>query len=120
MRTLQSDQARRDNYLYKNTLEAETYPLATFVLLDVDGLDAPLADGETKTVTLIGNLTVRDTTKVVAWEADASKDGDSLVIKAATEFDMQDFNITPPSVPVVLALDEHLRLEFDMTAAPAA
>ena len=120
MRTLQSDQARRDNYLYKNTLEAETYPLATFVLLDVDGLDAPLADGETKAVTLIGNLTVRDTTKVVAWEADASKDGDSLVIKAATEFDMQDFNITPPSVPVVLALDEHLRLEFDMTAAPAA
>lgn len=120
MRTLQSDQARRDNYLYNNTLEAEKYPLATFVLLDVEGLDAPLADGETKDVTLIGNLTLRDTTQVVAWEAEASQDGDNLVVKAATTFDMPDFGITPPSVPVVLSLDEHVRLEFDMTAAPAA
>jgi polyisoprenoid-binding protein YceI len=120
MRTLQSDQARRDNYLYNNTLEAEKYPLATFVLLDVEGLDAPLAADETKDVTLIGNLTLRDTTKVVAWEAEASMDGDNLVLKATTDFDMPDFGITPPSVPVVLALDENVRLEFDMTAAPAA
>jgi polyisoprenoid-binding protein YceI len=120
MRTLQSDQARRDNYLYNNTLEAEKYPLATFVLLDVEGLDAPLADGETKDVTLIGNLTLRDTTKVVAWEAEASQDGDNLVLNAATNFDMRDFGITPPSVPVVLSLDENIRLEFDMTAAPSA
>lgn len=120
MRTLVSDQARRDNYLYNNTLEAEKFPLATFVLLDVEGLDAPLADGETKDITLIGNLTLRDTTRVVAWEAEASQDGDNLVVNAGTNFDMQDFGITPPSVPVVLSLDENLRLEFDMTAAPAA
>jgi polyisoprenoid-binding protein YceI len=120
MRTLQSDQARRDNFLYNNTLEAEKYPLATFVLLDVEGLDAPLADGETKDVTLIGNLTLRDTTKVVAWEAEASMDGDNLIVKANTNFDMPDFNITPPRVPMVLALNENVRLEFDMTAAPAA
>ncbi|MFT4038526.1 MAG: YceI family protein [Thermomicrobiales bacterium] len=120
MRTLVSDQARRDNYLYNNTLEAEKYPLATFVFLQVDGLDAPLADGETKDVTLIGNLTLRETTKVVAWEAEASMDGDNLVIKAKTNFDMPDFGITPPSVPVVLSLDENVALEFDMTAAPAA
>lgn len=120
MRTLQSDQARRDNYLYSNTLEAEKYPLATFVLLQVDGLDAPLADGETQDVTLIGNLTLRDTTKVVAWEAEASMAGEKLSIKAKTNFDMPDFGITPPSVPVVLSLDENVGLEFDMTAAPAA
>jgi polyisoprenoid-binding protein YceI len=120
MRTLQSDQSRRDNFLYQNTLEAEKYPLATFVLLDVEGLDAPLADGEMKDVTLIGNLTLRDTTRVVAWEAEASQEGDNLIVKAATTFDMQDFGITPPSVPVVLSLDENIRLEFDMTAAPSA
>jgi polyisoprenoid-binding protein YceI len=120
MRTLQSDSSRRDNYLYNNTLEAETYPLATFVLLDVEGLDAPLADGETKDITLIGNLTLRDTTKVVAWEATASQDGDNLVVNAGINFLMPDFGITPPSVPVVLSLDENLRLEFDMTAAPSA
>ena len=120
MRTLQSDSSRRDNYLYNNTLEAETYPLATFVLLDVEGLDSPLADGETKEIRLIGNLTLRDTTKVVAWEAQASQEGDNLVVNAGINLEMQDFGITPPSVPVVLSLDETLRLEFDMTAAPAA
>lgn len=120
MRTLQSDQSRRDNYLYTNTLEAEKFPLATFVLLDVEGLDAPLADGETKEVTLIGNLTLRETTQVVAWAAEVSRAGDQLTVKANTNFDMPDFGITPPSVPMVLALDENVRLEFDMVAAPVA
>ena len=116
LRTLQSDQAKRDNYLYNNTLEAETYPLATFILKEVDGLDAPLADGEAKTVTLIGDLTLRDVTKPVAWEATVERNGDTITGKAATEFEMPDFSITPPSVPVVLGLDETVRLEFDITA----
>ena len=50
LRTLQSDQSRRDNYLYENTLEAETYPLATFVLRHVEGMEAPLAEGEETTL----------------------------------------------------------------------
>ena len=66
LRTLQSDQSRRDNYLYNNTLEAEQYPLATFILRDVEGLEAPLVDGEETTLTLIGDLTLKDVTKLVA------------------------------------------------------
>ena len=120
MRTLQSDQARRDNYLYNNTLEAKTYPLATFVLRDVEGLDAPLTEGEETTLTLIGDLTLRDTTKLVAWDATVTLDGDTLTGAAATEFEMPDFAIEPPSVPVVLSLDETIRLEFDVTARPQA
>lgn len=120
MRTLQSDQARRDNYLYNNTLEAETYPLATFVLRDVEGLDAPLTEGEETTMTLIGDLTLRDTTKLVTWEATVTLDGDTLTGAAATEFEMPDFAIEPPSVPVVLSLDETIRLEFDVIARPQA
>ncbi len=116
LRTLQSDEAKRDNYLYRNTLEAETFPLATFVLRDVEGMDAPLADGEEATVTLIGDLTLKDVTKLVAWEATVTREGDTLTGQAATEFEMPEFSIEPPSVPVVLALDETVRLEFDVTA----
>lgn len=119
MRTLKSDQARRDNYLYNNTLEAETYPLATFVLRGVAGLEAPLAEGEETTITLIGDLTLRDTTKLVAWEATVTKRGGDLSGSAATEFEMPAFNITPPSVSVVLGLDETVRLEIDLTAREA-
>ena len=118
LRTLQSDQAKRDNYLYRNTLEAETYPLATFVLRDVEGIDAPLADGQETTLRLIGDLTLRDVTKLVAWEAKVTVVDGALTGTAATMFEMPDFGIEPPSVPVVLSLDETIRLEVDFTARP--
>ena len=74
LRTLQSDQAKRDNYLYQNTLEAERYPLATFVLRAIEGLEAPLEEGQETTLRLIGDLTLRDVTKLVAWEAKVALD----------------------------------------------
>ena len=119
LRTLASDSARRDNYLYNNTLEAETYPLATFVLRAVEGMSAPLTEGEEATVRLIGDLTLRETTKLVAWEATITMADGALSGAPATEFEMPDFAIEPPSVPVVLALDETVRLEVDLTARPA-
>ena len=118
LRTLQSDQARRDNYLYQNTLEAERYPLATFVLRAVEGMEAPLADGQETTLRLIGDLTLRDVTKLVAWEARVTLVDGALSGTAVTMFEMPDFAIEPPSVPVVLSLDETIRLEVDLTARP--
>ena len=118
LRTLQSDQARRDNYLYQNTLEAEKYPLATFVLRAVEGMETPLAEGQETTLRLIGDLTLRDVTKLVAWEATVTMNDGTLTGTAATEFEMADFGIEPPSVPVVLSLDETIRLEVDLTARP--
>lgn len=116
LRTLKSDEARRDNYLYKNTLETETYPLATFVLREVQGLNGPLEEGSEAPLTLIGDLTMHGVTKTVAWQGKATLQGDTLTGEAATTFDMPDFAIEPPSVPVVLSLDETVRLEIDLTA----
>ena len=118
LRTLQSDQARRDNYLYQNTLEAEKYPLATFVLRAIDGIEAPLPEGQETTLRLIGDLTLRDVTKLVAWEARVTLVDGALSGAAATMFEMPDFAIEPPSVPMVLSLDETIRLEVDFTARP--
>jgi polyisoprenoid-binding protein YceI len=118
LRTLQSDQAKRDNYLYQNTLEAEKYPLATFVLRAVEGMEAPLEEGQEMTLRLIGDLTLRDVTKLVAWEAQVSLVDEALTGTAATMFEMPDFGIEPPSVPVVLSLEETIRLEVDLTARP--
>ena len=120
LRTLQSDEPRRDNYLYNNTLETEQYPLATFVLSAVEGLDEPLADGEETSLTLIGNLTVHGVTRLVAWEATATLDGDTLEGSASTTFDMPEFGIEPPVVGPVVSLDETVELEVDLTAERAA
>jgi polyisoprenoid-binding protein YceI len=120
LRTLQSDEAKRDNFLYNNTLEAETYPLATFVLRAIEGVEGPLPEGEEVTLGLIGDLTLHGVTKMVAWEANVTVDDGGLTGSAATEFEMPDFAIEPPSVPVVLSLDETVRLEVDLLARPQA
>lgn len=116
IRTLKSDEARRDNYLYRNTLESEHYPLATFILTEIDGLTGALPQGEDTTLILIGNLTLHGVTKLVAWEATVHWDGDTLRGTAWTQFDMPDFNITPPKVGPVVGLDETVRLEVEITA----
>ena len=120
LRTLKSDEARRDNFLYRNTLETEQYPLATFILSRVDGLSKPLADGQSANVTLVGNLTVHGVTKLVAWQATATRSGDTLNGTATTTFNMPDFNITPPKVGPVLSLSETVRLDVKVSAKQAA
>lgn len=120
LRTLQSDSARRDNYLYQNTLQTEAFPLATFVLRGVEGLDGPLPEGEETTFTLLGDLTLKDQTRLVAWEATATLEGDRLTGTAATEFEMPEFAIEPPTVQIVVSLDETIRLEIDLSAQASA
>lgn len=120
LRTLTSDSARRDNYLYENTLETGEFPLATFVLSEVEGLDAPLTNGDEATFTMIGNLTIHGVTREVAWEATATRADDTISGDAWTTFDMPDFDITPPIVGQVVSIDETVRLEVDIAAELAA
>jgi polyisoprenoid-binding protein YceI len=119
LRTLQSDEARRDNYLYSNTLETERFPLATFVLTGVEGLDGPLVDGEERTFTLVGELTMHGVTNLVTWEVTATLDGDTLSGSASTGFNMVDYDIEEPVVGPVLSVNETIQLEVDLTATRA-
>lgn len=116
LRTLTSDSAKRDNYLYSNTLETQTYPLATFILTSVEGLSGPLADGKETTFTMVGDLTLHGVTKVVSWTTVATLGGDTIKGTADTAFDMPDFNISPPKVGPVLSLDSHVKLHIDIVA----
>lgn len=116
MRTLQSDEARRDNYLYNNTLETGTYPLATFVVASVEGLDGPLADGETVTLKLVGDLTLHGVTLPATWDAEVTRDGDTLTGTARTTFQMADYDIEEPVVGPVASVDQEIELEVEISA----
>jgi polyisoprenoid-binding protein YceI len=115
LRTLKSDEARRDNFLYNNTLQTQQYPVATFILTSVEGLDQPLGADEV-TFTLIGDLTIHGVTKSVSWTATTKLDGDTITGNAWTTFNMADFDIQPPKVGPVISLDETVKLETDITA----
>lgn len=120
LRTLVSDEARRDNYLYDNILETEEFPLATFILTDVDGVDAPLADGEETEVSLIGLLTVHGVTQAVEWDGTVTRGDDALTGSASVELDMADFEIEQPVVGPVISVEETFTLEIEIVADLAA
>jgi polyisoprenoid-binding protein YceI len=114
LRTLRSDEARRDNYLRRNTLETDRYPHAVFVPTEVRGLPVPLPQSGTVSFDLVGDLTIRDATRRVSWEATATIQGQDLSVQARTAFRFADFALRIPRVASVLSVEDNIRLEIDL------
>jgi len=116
MRTLQTDETRRDNYLRTNSLESDTYPLATFILTGIENWEGSLADGDSVTFDMVGNLTVHGVTREVSWESTATLADEVLTGTATVEVEMGDFDIETPSVGFLLGIDETVKLDLAITA----
>jgi polyisoprenoid-binding protein YceI len=114
LRTLRSDEARRDNYVRRNTLETDRYPTVTFVPTAARRLPVPLPQSGTVPFELIGDLTVRDATRRVTWDAAATFDGPKVTIRARTAFRFGDFGLRVPRVSVVLSVEDDIKLEADL------
>jgi len=120
LRTLVSDDSRRDNKLYDETLETGEYPLGTFILTSVDGLDGGLVDGQEASVMLLGNLTLHGVTKQVAWSATVTMSEGTITGSAETKFNIADFDMAEPTSPLVLSIDDTITLQVDLVAQVAA
>jgi polyisoprenoid-binding protein YceI len=119
LRTLTSDESRRDNFLYSNVLETGTYPLATFILTSVEGMGGALTDGQEIPVTLIGNLTIHGVTNQVSWDATVKLDGDNITGHATTNFTLDQYNMQKPIVGPVISIADTIQLEVSIVAAKA-
>ncbi len=115
--TLQTDSDRRDGYVRNRTLETDTYPEVVFVTRSFDGLSAPIADVTgSMDFTITGDLTVKDQTREVTWDAMADFAADGTVSgTASVEFTFDDFGMDKPGVRVVLSVEDTIRLELDFT-----
>jgi polyisoprenoid-binding protein YceI len=114
LRTLRSDEARRDNYVRRNTLETERYPMVTFAPAEARGLPVPLPQTGSVPFELVGDLTVREVTRRVSWNATASFDGPRVTVRARTTFRFGDFGLRVPRVSVVLSVEDDIKLEADL------
>ncbi len=117
--TLRSDEARRDNYIKQNTLEVARYPNAEFQPTEVQGLPWPLPTSGQASFQLLGNLTVHGVTKPVTWNVQASFNDSRITGTATTQVTFQDFQMTPPRVPIILSLEDTIVLELDFTLGRA-
>jgi polyisoprenoid-binding protein YceI len=115
LRTLKSDQAMRDGFIGRSTLQINQYPYATFVPTSAPGLPLTLpADGKVA-FKLIGNLTIRDVTKPVTWDVQGTVNGNTATGTATTSFTFEYFNLTRPNVARVLSIEDNIKLELDWT-----
>jgi polyisoprenoid-binding protein YceI len=113
LRTLRSDDNRRDNFLRMSTLGTNRFPFVTFVVKEAKGLVAPPKQGPTE-FKLVGDLTVRDVTRSVTWDVKGTIAGDEATGQAKTSFTFADFKLEQPRVPMVLSVEDTIKLEIDL------
>ena len=120
LRTLRSDQGRRDRFISNRTLESRRFPFAEFVINEAPGLAWPLPVDLEDTFLLKGDMTVHGVTKPLTWEVSARFDGDQVSGQAKTNFKFDYFDMNVPSVFIVLSVEDNIRLEVDIQGTLSA
>ena len=111
-----SDSSRRDNAIRSRFLESGKYPLATFVTTQIEGLPTTIADGKTYPLKISGNLTVREVTKPVTFDANVRLDQNRLSGQAGTTVLMSDFGFGPISIAGILKTEDQVNLALEFVA----
>jgi polyisoprenoid-binding protein YceI len=123
LRTLQSDSSRRDNFIRRNTLETDRFPLAEFVPREIRGLPSPPPSSGDVSFEIVGDLTVHGVTRPTTWQVQARVGDGDVTGTATTSFTFADFEMSRPRVAVVLSVEDTIRLELDFrltrSAAPS-
>lgn len=114
--SLRSDEENRDRYLRRNGIQTATYPEIVFVATSIDGLAWPLPGSGEVEFTIYGDLTVREVTRPVAWQAVATFDGASVMGTAKTNFTFGEFEMEVPDLFFIVSLEDNIRLELDFVA----
>jgi polyisoprenoid-binding protein YceI len=115
LRTLESDEGRRDNYIRQNTLQTDTFPFAEFVIDEVQGFPTDYTEGEEVELVLRGRMTIRDTQLPLSFQVKARQAGDTLTAVADTSFNMTDFGLDPPQLAFV-SVEDGVQLQIVLKA----
>ena len=111
---LTSDDSRRDGALRRQALETNTYPTTTFTLTEPIPIDAAPAEGETLSVTATGDLTLHGVTREVQIPMEGQLVGDRVAVVGSLEIIFADYDMDTPSAFIVLAIDDHGIMEFQL------
>jgi polyisoprenoid-binding protein YceI len=112
--TLQSDDNRRDGQLHRQALETDQFPEATFKLTTPIDLATVPTDGQTISVTATGELTLHGVTKAVKVPIEARLSGDVVTVAGSIAIQFGDYGIAQPSSFVVLSVEDHGTVEFQL------
>lgn len=114
LRTLRTDEPKRDGFVRENTLETHRYPLAEFVPRRHKGLPTPFPTSGAANFQLTGDMTLHGVTAEHTWDVAATFAADAVTAKATTRFNFAKFKITVPRVFGLLSVDDDIRLELNL------
>jgi polyisoprenoid-binding protein YceI len=119
LRTLRSDESRRDAYIQLNTLETSKFPTAELVPQQALGLPLPLPTDGQVSFQIVGDLTVHGVTRSTVWDVVANLSEPEVAGLAVTRVRMTDFGMTPPRAGPVVSIEDELAIELEFVAARA-
>jgi polyisoprenoid-binding protein YceI len=115
LKGLTSDQAMRDGYVQRNTLQTEKFPTLEFVPTRTVGLSMPLPSTPPAQAgfQLVGDLTLHGVTREVTWNVVATFGNDAIAGRATTTLTFDMFKIAKPSLARLLSVDDEIVLEIE-------
>ncbi|MCU0491303.1 MAG: cytochrome P460 family protein [Chloroflexaceae bacterium] len=115
LRTLASDDLDRDATIREQWLESNRFPLASFTATSLQDFPANPQEGVELEFGLVGDLTIRNTTRPIPFAVRAQINGDTLRGTATAQLRMRDFGFEPPSLAGVLTVQEGVTLTVTLT-----
>jgi polyisoprenoid-binding protein YceI len=111
---LRSDDDRRDGAMRRQALETGTFPTATFSLAEPIELGSIPGEGDQITVTAVGDLTLHGVTRSIEIPLEGQLVEGSIVVVGAVDLVYGDFDISLPSAPILVGVDDHGLLELQL------
>ncbi|MGH2619523.1 MAG: YceI family protein [Anaerolineales bacterium] len=112
-----TDSALRNRAINQFVLQSGIYPLITFTPTSIRGIPGEVGPGAVLTLQIGGDLTIRQVTQVVNFEATITIISESEIQgNAGATISRSDFELLIPSVPRVAGVDEQIVLELDFVA----
>ncbi len=113
-----SDSNRRDGAIRDRFLESSTFPMVTFAPAQIEGLPKAYNEGETLTLTLTGDVTIRETTRPETFTVTVKLEGGALSGQAVTTILMSNYGFGPISIGGILNTEDEVKLTLSFVARP--
>ncbi len=108
-----SDRPRREDAIQRS-LGTNEFPTATFESTEPVDLGAVPIDGEPFSASLPGTITIRDVSQDVTLEMDGQRVGDRVVVVGTLPVDFTSFDVTMPTAPIVVSVEDSGDLEWQL------
>ena len=116
-RTLATDSDMRNRAVKNRILQTDAYEFVTFQPTQLTGLPESAAAGEPLSFQIVGDLTIRDTTKQVTFDVTLTPVDETRLEGLATlTIPYRDFGLAIPDSPSVDTVADDVRLELEFVA----